>query len=76
MDREEDVAILRELADQTRNTADNVSYKIALLRSKKPTKINAGMLEQQEALHKKLMRKVTALSHAIAALIEEGERDD
>jgi hypothetical protein len=79
MDREEDVAILREMAQKCREDADYTSLKIAVLADKLKEKWNlreSDKLNSLRGLHTRQKRKVTALTHAIAALIEEGERDE
>lgn len=79
MDTEEDVAILREMAQKCRDDADYTSLKIEQLADKlkaKWTLRESDKLNSLRGLHTRQKRKVTALTNAIAALIEEGERSE
>jgi hypothetical protein len=72
MDRDEDIQILRELADDLERTADNASYKISRLLTRNGARA-AEELEMMRKVHRRLLRKRLAVNNAIAAYLEEGE---
>jgi hypothetical protein len=73
MDREEDIKILREIAEDLERTADNASYKISRLLPRNGARA-AEELEMMRKVHRRLLRKRLAVNNAIAAYLAEDDQ--